>query len=476
MPTTRRLWVSVVTRASVSLAILVAAVIVYQLLYATRPRPEVVEGNTALTRVRVFEVRSTEINRQWRGFGTAVAMDAADVPAEITAVVASRPEGLRPGVVIKKGQLLLELDVDDLKRRLTAAQANLTDIEARLSQLASEQGFLERRVKLENEEVAIAQSELDRVQKLRDTNSINPRDLEQTKKLLIAAERSQLATEQMADTVRENRKSLNAQLEAQKQAVGQAQRDVERTSITSPIDGVLASFDVDLGEQVTAGRRVARVVNLQRIETPIRLPASARLEVKLGDAVTLLSTGQIECEWHANIARLSPVDDESSRTFTVYVELRQPSDPAAIRLAPGQFVEGIITTGGVSGSSGGGSEMMTVVPRSAIEADRIWLVEGGKVQSQRAHVAFALERAIPETGLDVTEWSVLENALPIGTLVIIDPPRALAEGQMVEPVLPHQTTTPPVSPTVTPASPASTPLSPASTPLGAADPQREDQP
>ncbi len=443
MPTTTRInWVSILVRAGVAVVIVVVALVIYEALYATRPRPEVVDEKVGLSRVKVYEVQPTAINRQWRGYGTAAAMDAADVPAEVTAIVAARPEGLRPGAMVKKGQLLLELDAQDLQRRLTTAQAQQTEIEARLSQLASEQGFLERRVKLENQEVAIATSELERVQKLRDTQAVNPRDLEQVKKLLIAAERSQLATEQALDAVRETQKSLDAQQDAQKQAVAQARRDLERTKIISPIDGVLASFDADVGEQVVAGRRVARVVNLQRIETPIRLPASARLEVKTGDSVTLHSTGQAECEWTANIARLSPVDDEASRTFTVYAELRQPSDPAAIRLAPGQFVEGVITTGGANGDADANAPMMTLVPRSAIEADRIWLVENGKVRSHPAKVAFALERAMSSTGLEVREWSVLEENLPAGTQVIINPPRALAEGQLVEVVGDVESATP----------------------------------
>ena len=83
------------------------------------------------------------------------------------------------------------------------------------------------------------------------------------------------------------RQTLDNQEASQIASRDLALRNVERCTINSAIDGVLESVDVELGERVAPGQRMARIVNLDLIDVEVRLPSSARSSVSVGNGVTL---------------------------------------------------------------------------------------------------------------------------------------------------------------------------------------------
>jgi multidrug efflux pump subunit AcrA (membrane-fusion protein) len=185
---------------------------------------------------------------------------------------------------------------------------------------------------------------------------------------------------------------------------------------------VLQSVDVEVGENLAAGQRVARVVDLRRIEVPLRLPASARAGIAVGDDVLLHATGGSDRTWPARVARIAPEDDATTRTVAVYVELNQdPHDPAA--LAPGQFLRGTV--------SSSGAQLRWVVPRRALAGDRLLLVNDGRIVSRAVEIDFQIERKLPQLGLPDDEWVVLREPLREGDRVVVNAARGLADGLAV---------------------------------------------
>lgn len=428
MPTTStNLRIAVPTRIIVSLAILTFAVAGAWGLFVTRPRVEPSAESAPPTQVLTLTVEPTAVLRQWNGFGTTRAMDSADVPVEITSTVRQRPENIRPGQSVTRGQMLVVLDDADFVRQAQIAASNVADLDARLRQVDVDEQFLKRRLAVEEQDHQITQSELRRVEQLIAQNAAKPRDLEQAQRALYGTQRQLLATQQAIESITHSRRSLQSQREAQQQALAQASRDVERCRILSPIDGVLEVVAVEPGERVAPGQRVARVVNLSRIEVPLQLPAAARGHVLLGDAANLTSGHGDARQWVGRVARISPTDDAQTRTLTVYVEITQdPASPTA--LAPGQFVEGVI--------AGQERHLRIIVPRTAVQAGRVLLVHEGVVRSREARIDFAVEGEFPATGLSDRQWATLTPELPAGVVVVIQPSRLLSDGMPVRAVGP----------------------------------------
>ena len=226
-------------------------------------------------------------------------------------------------------------------------------------------------------------------------------------------------TIEQLDAIGPRRAQLQAQLEAAEARSRQAREDLGRTRIVSPMAGVIQTIDVEVGESVTAGQRVARVVATDVVEIGLKLPAASRSAVKVGDPVTL-SAGSGR-QWEGTIERLSPETDRETRTLTAWVELAGEDVPA-----PGDFV-----TATVSGSR---VAARLVVPRGAVQDGQLYLVRNGRVESRRVNVDFTVEAKF-DLVADERQWAVLDREAPVepGLSVLINASSAVV-GQAVEPV------------------------------------------
>lgn len=426
MPQPRNMLVSIIFRVVLSTALLVIAGGIYMMLVVTAPKPAASDAATQTPRVEVMQARPVPVRRQWEGFGTAAAMDAADVPARVTATVIERPEDIRAGRFVAAGDLLMRLDDTDFVKQVEISTQAISDIDAQLARLTIEEQSWTQRAQLAAEEVRLVQAEYQRLREALARDAARQREVDAVQRVLLAAQQAEVATREELDKIAPRRASLLAQRSREEASMRLARLNVERSRIVSPINGVLESVDVDVGENLTVGERVARVVSLRRIEVPLLLPASARPFVSVGDEVTLTDAGSTARTWQATISRISPVDDQSTRTLRVYAEVAQSGDGRAI-LPPGRFVRGLVQSSE--------TEMRWVVPRRALSGERVLMINNGRVQSRNVEVDFNMQADFPSLGLSDQQWVVLKHPLPENSLVVLDGSRALAEGAEVVPLI-----------------------------------------
>ena len=201
--------------------------------------------------------------------------------------------------------------------------SDIADLDAQIDRLDIELASWTERVRIAQAEVDLIEAEYKRVAAAAEREAAKIREVEIAKLALIRAERDLVSAKEELDKIPAARKRLEAQKAAQQAVLDLAHHNVARCEITSPIDGVLEEVDVELGENVAIGDRVARVINLERIEVPILIAASARPFLDLGDDVRIESAGNSRQSWLATVSRISPTDDESTRSMTIYVELEQ---------------------------------------------------------------------------------------------------------------------------------------------------------
>ncbi|MEO1235884.1 MAG: efflux RND transporter periplasmic adaptor subunit [Planctomycetota bacterium] len=435
--------VAVVTRLLVAVLMLGVAIAVFSALRASKPEVQQVDPAANAPTVIVFEAQRVPVQRQWRGYGTAEPLDSAEVPVRVTATVDAIPDGILPGARVTVGQTLVELDASDFERQLEIAEQRIAELEAALAQLDVEQQRLEERLALEETEVSIAQTDFDRQRRFVDRNVGNQQDLDAAQRTLIAAQRNRLQTQQSLDLVGPRRRSLEAQIASQRSQVNLAQLNQQRTTVTSPIDGVLQSINVEVGENMMAGSVVARVVALDHIEVPLDLPAAAQASVRPGDRVTLRPTnlpvaGPV---WQTTVARVAPEQDAATRTLRVFAELRQDKGGRGLPV-PGMYLEGRVAVAE--------AEPRFVVPRRAIRGGRVQVVEDGIVVSRAVDVDYNLTGPQPGFGLPDDQWAVVDDVLAEGDLVVVNAATRLADGRLVEPVMADPPSTTASKPAPTP--------------------------
>lgn len=431
----RQRWLAITTRTVACVLVLGVAWGLTLLLTATPPKPATVDTSQALPRVVVMRAQQVAVRRPWQGFGVAQAKDSADVPARVTATVSLLPENTQEGRSVAQGQLIAQLDEDDFRQEVGIAQQTLAALDAQLAMLQVEQLRLIDRLALESRDVVLAQDELGRIEQLRARGAGHPQEVDAAKRMVIAAQRTHLLTKETLDMLPWRRDQLQAQRAGQQASLVLAQQNLSRCRITSPIDGVLQAVDVEVGESLSVGQRVARVVDLRRVEVPLRLPASARGQVVLGDELRLTTTNRSGQTWPARIARIMPEDDPDTRTVTVLVEVDQPDAAGFYGRAGG---EGLLTPGVFLSATlaARDAQQRWVVPRRAVRDGRVLLVDHGQIRSRPVRVDYAWEGRLRKLGVPDEQWVVLADALGQGDLVVVNAAASVLDGQKVQPVLP----------------------------------------
>ena len=415
---------SIVFRSFVVLFLLAAGLASAVWLFATSPVPPSSVRTELKRQVDVVEVDPAPVLRSWVGYGVSQAINSVDVPSEVSSIVTELPPRIQAGARVTRGELLARLDEGDFRRQYEIAERTLNEISTRRQQLDVDEANAKRLVELGEEDVRIVRDELERVKAALADGAANPREVDLVRQRLVQSETSLTAARSNLLAIPNSRKLLDIQESSQTATRDLALRNVERCTISSAIDGVLESVEIELGERITPGRRLARIVNLDFIEVEVRLPSSARPSISVGNEVTLTARGAEDRSWNARITRISPVDDPASRTMAAYVELTQSGlaqKNSTMMLAPGTFlsaqVESTYPTPRVT------------LPSTSVKNDRIWFADAsGTVQSMPVEVAFPIE----VEGSRSDRRLVLKTMLPSGTKVLIHADQSPSIGTPVD--------------------------------------------
>ncbi|MBG83780.1 MAG: hypothetical protein CMJ40_04440 [Phycisphaerae bacterium] len=411
------------TRFAVGVGLIALAFASAFWLVRTAPSAGVSDEPTAGRTVLVLESRPVQVARQYTGYGVARAIEDADVPARVSSTVTRLPAESRAGNAVTAGDVLMELDATDFREELTMAKQRIADIEAQLKSLDVEEGASSQNLEITQQDLELVRREYERVQEAVRKEAAMPREADQIQKQVLAAEQVLLRAQEDLDRLATRRLGLQAQLHRETASARIAQERVDRCAIISPIDGFIERIDVSQGESLTAGARVARIIDPRSIEVPLGLPASARVDISVGNPVELSTTGSRKRTWTAHVARLSPEDDPSSRTMRVYAEVNQQMT-GDLHLPPGAFLQGDV-------SAGDGADAW-IVPRRSVRKDRLLVVRDGIVTSVPVSIRYPITGEYHEFSVPDRDWVVLEEPLQEGELIILSPSRTMTDGMRVE--------------------------------------------
>lgn len=427
---------AVLTRAGVSLVVVLICVGLFKVLADQKVEPARTEAARIGIPVKTVRAAARPVPRVWEGYGSARAMNAATVSAQIAGRVVERPADIEPGLPVVRDALLLRLETVDAIARVNTSEATIASFQAQLESLDVQDASLAEQIEAAEAELAIERRNLERVQDAAASGAGNQADLDNASGALRRAERTLTALLQQRDVLPARRSELLALQASARAQLTQAQEDLARTSIASPITGVLQEVSARPGELVTIGQPVARIVDLSRIEVPLRLPVSAAATVRIGDRAELRSDGPVPHTWAGAVGRIAPEADSATRTLTVFVEVTQDPQQTALGeplLMPGQFVAGRVSTSD--------ERPMVLVPRRAVAADRVMLASAASADSDIAFVAepvpvevsHYLQGTLPEVEPTETEWAAIASGLPEGARVIVTNLDQLVGGMAVDP-------------------------------------------
>ncbi len=456
-----------VVRVLAGVLVLAAGVAVAAVLVATRPLAPRTSRSAPLLQVRTMPASEARIPRVWEGYGTVRPMRVAQIPAQVSGMVVERPAEVEAGWSIvarggglgseiasegvldagaylaslreaAEGGLILRIDPSDYIARLRSALEQAAGTRAQLASLVVQETRAREMAELAKQEREIQERELGRLESAITQGGGNESEVERRRGLLLLARRNETGLLEQIDRVGPRRAELEANLREQESNAEVARQNLARTVVTSPIDGVLQEVMYRPGEWAQAGTPIARVVDLSRVEVPLRVPMAASTAVQVGDEAILRIDSRDDREWRGRVVRVSPEADPQTRTLSVYVEVEQTgaagSDAGRAPLLPGQFVVGRIQTVR--------TERVMLVPRRAVLEDSLFVAapaegEGGVpvVVARRVgvDVLFNLVGERPDLDPVETQWSAVrpDGQLAVGAAIIVSNLDDLREGLVI---------------------------------------------
>jgi HlyD family secretion protein len=236
------------------------------------------------------------------------------------------------GDVVHQGQVICELDQNDLLPRLQQAKAALAVAEA---QLKSAQADLERnKVEAEGPDVPFLKKDADRARMMHEQKLIpmTARD-DAEKNYQLGVNRQRQATVNLGVTQAAILKA-EAQVEQARAQLSQSEEDLRNATIVSPIDGVVLSRDREVGDAVssilTMGSGATLVMtlgDLREVYVKGKVDESDIGKVYLGQPARISVESYKDRHFDGRVTKLSPmgVEKDNVTTFEVRVSISNES-------------------------------------------------------------------------------------------------------------------------------------------------------
>lgn len=310
------------------------------------------------------KVERGDIRNSVSATGTLQAVTTVQVGSQVSGTIAALYADFN--TVVKKGQVVAQLDPSILQAQVASSRANLE--QARASLADSQARLLAAKATVQNQKAGVsgadanlaalraqfddAESFLKRQESLAKGGIIPERDLESARTSYKAAEaRYKQAAAQLEQARSSEQSSSTAGIAQAEAAVKQAQAQVKQTeaavklsevnlshtTITSPIDGVVVSRTVDVGQTVAASLSAPTLFTIANDLTQMQAIANidqadiGAINQSNSVSFTVDAFSGRKFEGTIKEIRLSPQNVQNVVTYNVVINVQNPD----LKLMPG---------------------------------------------------------------------------------------------------------------------------------------------
>ena len=368
--------------------VLGASIAVAMLINSSKQELADVELEPYAPSVRVQRVQSRTEFLSVSSQGTVQPRTQSELIPEVSGQVVWLSPSLIGGGSFKQGDPLLRIDDADYRSTVQRSRAML------------------ERATVEEE---FASDELDRLESLFKRN---------------------LASQSQLDAARRSARVAGANLLEASASLEQAERDLARTELQAPFDGLVRAEKVDLGQFVSRGNSIGTIyaTDLMEVRLPIAADQLAYLDIPVNvqglipeerrPEVTLSAQfGRTTVIWEGELVRSEAEIDERSRMIFGVTRIQNNPEDGSATLPVGLFVQADIR----------GRQVDEVIrlPRSAMrDNQQLLVVDADNRLRFRSVNILRLEQD------DV----LINEGLQDGELVCVSPMQTVVDGMPVTPV------------------------------------------
>lgn len=366
----------------VVLPVLVLIAAIAGFLYLKSTKPEVAKRPV---REQVFAVSAMPVSvsshkPRIKLFGEAQPGRRVELRALVAGEILETGTTFLEGGVVKKDDLLLQIDPFEFQTALSEAIANLSEAEARLAES-------EARIALEQDQLAearrqleLAQVDLERARPLVKQGLLSQKAVDDRQ--VLVSQRDQAVKQRVSSIAIENAKAAQqrAQIERLKASVSRAERNLLDARLVAPFDAYIWDKAAEVGRLIGANDRVATLIDANRIDVKFNLPDAqyGRLVTDRGGLegrpVTVIwRVGGEAVQYAAKVERVAAQIAAASGGVDVFARVERIEGRVPLRV--GAFVEIYLD----------GKEFSDVVtlPETALYAgNTVYVIEENRLKSR----------------------------------------------------------------------------------------------
>jgi len=236
------------------------------------------------------------------------------------------------GDPVRQGQVLAELDKEELRARVREARANLQAGEA--NHAAAEAAYEKNRIEAEGPDVPFFERSFERAKKMLADGLIAQAALDEAEKNFYLARNRQLAAQRNVLVTKAEVERAKAQVAQARAALERAEEDLRNSTIVSPMDGLVLSRNVEVGDAVSSililGSQATLVMTLgdvSEVYVKGKVDEADIGKVYLGQPARIVVESFKEKQFLGKVTKISPmgVEKDNVTTFEVRVSIQNPS-------------------------------------------------------------------------------------------------------------------------------------------------------
>ncbi|PIE90516.1 MAG: hypothetical protein CR997_05345 [Acidobacteria bacterium] len=185
--------------------------------------------------------------------------------------------------------------------------------------------------------------------------------------------------------------------------------DLEKHVITVPFDGVILESYLSPGAAVRAGTKVARIIDMSRIECELDIP-SDQLEFINREGKIRVSSNTLDQPFEATFLRVGGEINPKTRTLAVFVK---PVSRIDGNLLEGAFLSATLQFRPIANA-------VEIPIRLLRSSDSVYVVEDGILVERSVHVA-----------QKTASQAIIDSGLKDGDLLVVDLLQGVAPGSSV---------------------------------------------
>jgi HlyD family secretion protein len=306
----------------ISIVVVAVVALVVVAVAATR-------GGTKIDPTKLAKVEKGDLAKSVVATGKVTPITKVEIKSKASGIV--KKLYVDAGDTVKKGQVLAELDRDEIEAQVNSARAQLLSSEA--NEKAAEADMKRAQVDAEGVDIPTLQRAYERAQDMAKSGVVSASALDDAQRAyILAVNKRDVAKAQL---VVSKAKVAQAHADVQKSdaSLKQLEEQLSYTTIESPIDGVVLSRDVEMGDAVSsilvlgsAATLVMTIGDTSEVYVKGKVDESDIGKVYLGQPARIRVETFKDKTFTGHVTKISPmgVEKDNVTTFEVRVSINNP--------------------------------------------------------------------------------------------------------------------------------------------------------